>query len=198
MSSLLRSLWRRIAETPPLAALLMATVGLAGWLGYQAFDAAASHRRTAEAVLRDYAEISASELAREARSEFDDVLDEVFDPVMRRMRSRPRLPPAAVAREMDDAARDQRCDCPALRSPLLLFRVDPSGAVEVTPDTIGPETRRRIAGLVALERPGQGRHQAVPALDQVQRRAARRARSQSRQLGQKLDQPVNIVGGHMT
>ena len=157
MSSLLRSLRRRIAQTSPLAALFTATVGLAGWLGYQALDAAASHRRTAEAVLRDYAEISASELASEARSELDDVLDEVFDPVVRRMRSRPGLAPGAVAREMDDAARDQGCDCPALRSPLLLFRVDSSGAVEVVPDTVGPETRRRLAGLVALERPRPGR-----------------------------------------
>lgn len=155
----------------------MATVGLAGWLGYQAFDAAASHRRTAEAVLRDYAEISASELAREARSELDDVLDEVFDPVVRRMRSRSRLPPTAIAREMDDAARDQGCDCPGLRSPLLFFRVDPSGAVEVAPDTVGPELRHRIAGLVALGRPRPGRD---------------RTRLVTAASGELLDEPVAV------
>ena len=48
----------------PLAIVIAGTIVLAIWLGSQAFAAAASHRRTAEAVLSDYARISASEMAR--------------------------------------------------------------------------------------------------------------------------------------
>ena len=51
------------AAATPLALFLAGTVVLALWLGYQALDAAMSHRRTAEAVLSDYARISATEMA---------------------------------------------------------------------------------------------------------------------------------------
>ena len=82
---------------PHLQGLFLAlTLSLAAWLGYQAFDAAASHRLTAEAALRDYAGISASEFAGAVRGELDHVFDDVFQPVRRRLRGD--LPsPAVVA-----------------------------------------------------------------------------------------------------
>ena len=148
MPLLHRSFRRYITGATPLGLLLVATLGLAGWLGYQALDAAASQRPTAEAVLRDYAEISAWEFATIARRDLDDVLDDVFWPV-RRMRSDGVPSPAAVGREMDEAARDQGCECPSLRSPLFLFRVDPpGGAVVAVPDTISDQTRGRVAELL--------------------------------------------------
>ena len=93
------------AGSTPLTLFLLVTLALAVWLGYQALDAAASHRRTAEAVLRDYAGISATELARVARGDLDDVLDDAFEPVLRRQRFGREATPDQVLREMDDAAR---------------------------------------------------------------------------------------------
>jgi signal transduction histidine kinase len=49
--------------------LLLLTLGLTGALTYQAVDAAASHRKTAEAALDDYAMFAAWEFSRLARSE---------------------------------------------------------------------------------------------------------------------------------
>jgi signal transduction histidine kinase len=154
---------RRVLGVTPLTIFLVATLGLAGWLGYQAVDAAASHRRTAEAVLRDYAEISATEFAGVARRGLNDVLDDAFDPVVRRIRTRGPPSAAAVVRGLEDAAHDQDCPCPSLRSPLFAFRVDAPGdsdrmgvSVEAAPDSLSPAARGWIADLVSLERPGAG------------------------------------------
>ena len=62
-----RSVRRLLAGATPLGAFLVATVVLAGWFAYEALNAVSSQRRTAEAVLQDYAEISATELASVAR-----------------------------------------------------------------------------------------------------------------------------------
>lgn len=119
-------------------------------------DAVASQRRAAEAVLRDYATISAVELARVARGELDDVLDEILDPVVRRARMRPDLRPVFVGRDLDEAARDQDCACPALRSPHFFFRRDPSG-ITIEPDTLPASVAGRLDSLLPTGRPGAGR-----------------------------------------
>jgi signal transduction histidine kinase len=154
MFSLIRSLRRRTGGATPLTVFLLVTVALAVWLGYQALDAAASHRRTAEAVLRDYAGISATELARVARGDLDDVLDDAFEPVLRRERFRGDATPAQILREMDDAARGQGCECPSLRAPLFAFRLIPgpngptAAGLTVAPDTLAVPTRARLVELV--------------------------------------------------
>jgi signal transduction histidine kinase len=51
--------------------LLLLTLGLTGVLAYQAVDAAASHRKTTEATLDDYAMFAAWEFSRLARGEFE-------------------------------------------------------------------------------------------------------------------------------
>jgi signal transduction histidine kinase len=51
--------------------LLLATFGLAGVLTYQAVDAAASHRKTAERALKDHATFAAFEYSRLARKELE-------------------------------------------------------------------------------------------------------------------------------
>lgn len=140
--------------------LIVLTIGLAGWLGYQALTAAASHRRVAEAVLHDYAGIAAAEFARVSRTNLHDVLDETFSPVARRLRGRG-TPPAEVVRwELDDAMRHQRCRCPGFRDPAAVFRFElPSGEAEFDPDTLGLPVRGAIlrTATSVSERPGQSR-----------------------------------------
>jgi signal transduction histidine kinase len=103
--------------------VLVATVALACWLALQAYTAARSHRQTAEAVLRDYAEIAAAEYAREARIDLSRFFDVAFDEIPRRLR-RDRLPPLfEVRRDLDDAMRALDCWCGDFRDPEALLRV---------------------------------------------------------------------------
>lgn len=148
----------RLGGLGPLAVFLTATLGLAGWLGYQALDAAASHRRSAEAVLLDYASIAATRLAQIGRVELTEVLDEIFSPLGRRSRGPEVSSAEAVGWEMDDAVREQRCRCPAFRAPIALFRVDLTTAgTEFVPDTLSAAARNRIGGLVRSGAPTVGR-----------------------------------------
>lgn len=55
----------------PVMVLLLLTLGLTGVLAYQAVDAAASHRKTAEATLDDYAMFAAWEFSRLTRGELE-------------------------------------------------------------------------------------------------------------------------------
>ena len=146
------SLSQRIRHSrgTPIAALLVVALALVALLGYEAIDSAASHRRTAEAVLRDYALVSATQLAGFVRNELDGVIDEVLVPVLR---SGDLTSPASIGRRMDNGAREAGCECPSLQSPLFLFRVDPSGAVTVVPDNAPSQMRERLAALVTVERP---------------------------------------------
>jgi signal transduction histidine kinase len=145
-------LFRRVAGANPLGLLLGATLVLAAWLGYQALDAATSQRRTAEAVLRDYALISATELSRVARANLDDVLDEVFGPISPRRRERGLPRPEVLVEGMVEAMREERCPCPAFRSPLAVFRAE-AGETLVAPDTLPERVGVRLAELVASRRP---------------------------------------------
>lgn len=148
----------RLPGTTLLGAFLVATLGLSGWLAYQAIDTARSHRRTAEATLRDHAGISAWELSRRARDNLDEVLDEAFDPVYRRLRG-DHLPAAEVVGwGMDDAARDQRCRCPAFREPTALFRVVlPAGDLTFASHDLKAAELRRIVDDILVRSDGPAR-----------------------------------------
>jgi signal transduction histidine kinase len=61
----------RRPRVTPVMALLLLTLGLTGVLTYQAVDAAASHRKTAQRALDDYATFAAWEYSRLARKELD-------------------------------------------------------------------------------------------------------------------------------
>ena len=169
-----RQFFRRRFGSTPLGVFLIATLALALWLGYQALDAASSHRRTAEAVLRDYALISATEMADAASDNIEDVLDEIFDdvsddlediseayaeaaaPTSRRRREGD-LPPAElppvenVRRWISEAMSEEGCsreDCRGFRNPLAVFRVDQATLeAEFLPDTLSEGTRRALVGL---------------------------------------------------
>lgn len=139
----------RLPGTTLLGTFLVATITLSVWLAWQALDAARSHRRTAEATLRDHASISAWELSRRARGNLGELLDDIFDPVYRRMRG-DRLPQAGVVgRDLEDAVREQRCACPTFRQPIALFRVVlPSREVTSEPASLLPGAFRRIADRI--------------------------------------------------
>ena len=130
--------------------VLVATVALCGWLALQAYGAARSHRETTEAILRDYAEIAATEYARTARFDLDRVLDVAFDEVPRRERGG-RLPPLLdVRRELDDAMRAVDCRCPAFREPVGLLRMElPGGQVIVDPPGLPDGAVRAIVARIA-------------------------------------------------
>jgi signal transduction histidine kinase len=70
MVSLRPSSGRRHRVTPVMVLLLL-TLGLTAVLAYQAVDAAASHRKTTEATLDDYAMFAAWEFSRLARGELE-------------------------------------------------------------------------------------------------------------------------------
>jgi signal transduction histidine kinase len=111
-------------STTLLAGFLLATVVLACVLAARAYQAATSHRATAEAVLSDYAGIAAAEYGRVAREQLSRVFDVAFDEVPRRLRSGRMPSPVEVRRELDDAAKAIRCRCPALQRPWLVFSID--------------------------------------------------------------------------
>jgi signal transduction histidine kinase len=144
------------SSTTLLGVVLMATVGLCGWLALQAYGAARSHRVSTEAILRDYAEIAAAEYSRTARFDLSRVFDEAFDEVPRRVRGE-RLPPLLdVRRELDDAMRALDCRCPAFREPAGLLRMGlPDGEVLVDPrglpeGTVEHVVRRITASQAAM------------------------------------------------
>ncbi|HET9949445.1 MAG TPA: HAMP domain-containing sensor histidine kinase [Longimicrobiales bacterium] len=116
----------------PLAIVLVAAVGLSFGLALQAYDAARSHRETAEAVLRDYAEVAASEYARTARGALSVFFDVAFDDIPRRVRGERLEPLVEIRRDLDDAMRVIDCACPGFRHPTGLLRVELPGGERVT------------------------------------------------------------------
>ena len=55
------------SRTTSLVAILVLTVALAAFLAYEAWDAARSHRATAERAIRDYAKFAAWEFSVSAK-----------------------------------------------------------------------------------------------------------------------------------
>jgi signal transduction histidine kinase len=141
------------SSTTLLGVVLLATVALCGWLALQAYGAARSHRETTEAILRDYAEIAATEYARTAQFDLSRVFDVAFDEVPRRVRG-DRLPPLIdVRRELDDAMRAVDCRCPAFREPVGLLRIElPGGEVRIDPPELANGTVEAIVERVAASR----------------------------------------------
>jgi|SRR5215203_3979132 len=60
---------RRRSRSTLIVLLLVATLAMTAWLGYEAVHAARSHRQTAENVLRDYASFATWELTRVGRQQ---------------------------------------------------------------------------------------------------------------------------------
>ncbi len=131
---------------PLLLFFLLATLGLSLWLGFQAVAAAGSHRRTAEGILRDYAEIAVSEYSRRIQDGLGRLIWDLFEEVPGRIRSGRPPGPEVVAREMGSALRRMGCRCVDLRARAAYLMVDlRTGGVETLPDTLSPEVANRAA-----------------------------------------------------
>ena len=68
------------SRTTSLVAILMLTVALAAFLAYEAWDAARSHRATAERAIRDYAKFAAWEFSVSAKEVLYSTLASAFSP----------------------------------------------------------------------------------------------------------------------
>ncbi len=115
--------FQAVSGTNLLVVFLFVTLGLSLWLGYQALDAAASQRRTAEGVLTDYAGIAALEYSRrieEGLGRFNRLL---FDDVPRNAERRA-LKPGEMENDLHYALRSQDCRCESLREQARFFRLD--------------------------------------------------------------------------
>ncbi len=135
---------------PLLLFFLLVTLGLSLWLGLQAVGAARSHRRTAEGVLRDYADIALSEYSRRVQGNLDRFFREVFGSVPRNIIRRGELPPPSIIRRRLDRALERvDCDCTVLRGSAAFLMLDLwSGNVEALPETISFGEKTRAAGMV--------------------------------------------------
>jgi signal transduction histidine kinase len=139
------------SSTTLLGLVLIAAVGLSFWLALQAYGAARSHRQTAEAVLRDYAQVAAAEYARTARMGFARIFEEAFDDVPRRDRFGGLPDLDEVERELDDATRALDCFCRGFREPVSLARVLlPGGETQFEIASVAPAvTQALIAHVTA-------------------------------------------------
>ena len=143
---------RRTSGTSLLVVFLLVTLGLSLWLGYQALDAAASHRRTAEGVMADYAGIAAWEYSRHARESFDYLYRWVFDDIPWTLRRRPPSP-EVMANDLQRVLRSEGCDCPGLQSRAWFFRIDlRDGTTTSDPDTVQAAALARLAETVRSHR----------------------------------------------
>src|SRR5919202_590139 len=107
-------------RSSPSIAILLLTAALATVLAYQAWDAARSHRATAEAALRDYASFAAWEFSIAAKEELYQTLVSIFGPVAHQKPLPPGArpaPPSILA-----SALAQRVLCPD-QTPYF-FRLD--------------------------------------------------------------------------
>ncbi len=152
MASVRKTASRRISGPPLLVVFLLVTLTLSLWLGYQALDAARSHRQTAEEVLDNYAGIAGWEYSRVTREGLASLLRGVFDDIPRTLRRQPPAPRIMV-RDMQSALRSQGCRCSELRRLTWYFSVDfESGAVLAEPDTLPPALLERLAEKIIIDR----------------------------------------------
>ncbi len=157
MPSYLDSLKGRFRGTASLGAFLGVTLALAAWFGFQAWNAALSQQRTAEAVITDYAGIAAWEYSRALQADVDHMLEDVFRPVYRRLRNR--FPSAEVVGwQLDDASAEQGCACPEFHQPIALFRyVDSPRSIDVVPFGLAPAAIERLTTAILSQNTGDGR-----------------------------------------
>jgi signal transduction histidine kinase len=143
---------KRANGTNLLVVFLVVTLGLSLWLGYQALDAAGSHRRTAEGVLTDYAGIAALEYSRRIEEGLGRFNRSLFDDIPRTLGRR--VPdPEVMENDLYHALRGQDCRCEALRDEARYFRVDlRNHDVATGSDTLPSMIRDRLGSEVLRHR----------------------------------------------
>ena len=134
---------------PLLFFFVLVTLGLSLWLGFQAVDAARSHRRTAEGVLGDYGEIAVAEYSRRVQNGLERFFRETFDDVPWRIRRGPPPSPEVVERRLEGALRRVRCDCDDFRAAAGFLMLDMAAdQVTAIPDSFPYGEKTRAAELV--------------------------------------------------
>jgi signal transduction histidine kinase len=136
-------------------ALLVLTLILAAGLGWQATRAAASHRRTAEKTLRDYAAIAAWEYAREGRIWLSFGMAEAENMISREIPppGKGTLPGTDLLRRV---LKEKECDCMSAGFARTVFRIVAGAApvLEVDGEALSEAARAGITGLLV--------HDSVP------------------------------------
>jgi signal transduction histidine kinase len=134
---------------PLLLFFLLVTLGLSLWLGFQAVGAARSHRRTAEGVLRDYADIALSEYSRRVQGNLDRFFREVFGRVPSVIRRGAPPSPSVVEHRLDDALDRVDCRCSVFRGSAVFLMQDLwSDEVQAVPEDVAFGEKTRAAGMV--------------------------------------------------
>jgi signal transduction histidine kinase len=149
-----RSSADRRPRLTPVMVLLLLTLGLTGVFAYQAVDSAASHRRTAEATLDDYAMFAAWEFSRLTRKELEYYL---WDYAKTLQYFQPEAPNALPGLIQITKARNKLVECgPSCGSTFFraYFAVDLSGddLVHVGED-LGDAEWARIRDTLRLHAP---------------------------------------------
>jgi signal transduction histidine kinase len=132
-----------------LASLLACTLVLATMLAYEAREASASHRATAERALHDYAAVAAWELVAGIKDELQTTLGTALAPVTRARATTPYelLPPPAVLASTADGA--LRCPTPG-DSSRFYFRIDlRDGSLATAGASVSPAMRQWLADTIA-------------------------------------------------
>jgi len=133
--------------TTPLTVVLLLTISLSLWLGYDAFAAARGHRAAVEATLRDYTAMAAWELSRQTGESLRWFVEEVFDDL--RDRRGELRPPGSLKVGMADASDRHHCPCPSLRAPLVELRLDyPERRPILVPDTLDDAVVDRLVAVL--------------------------------------------------
>lgn len=141
----------RLSGTGLLAVFLLLTLIFALWLGYQALDAARSHRRTAEGVLYDFAGIAVWEYSRRIQENLNSFGRAIFDDIPRNLR-RQAPGPDVMENDLRYALRYQDCSCTRLRESAWYFRVDLRDSSTVTsPVRVEPQVESFLAALLARQ-----------------------------------------------
>jgi signal transduction histidine kinase len=128
------------SRTTSLVAILLLTVALAAFLAYEAWDAARSHRATAERAIRDYAKFAAREFSVSAKEVLYSTLAWAFGPAAA---IEPgdldgRLPPPSIL----DQEKSSHLLC-ARDSARYFFRLDLRDGSLVTSGDVPPASMRR-------------------------------------------------------
>lgn len=152
MSPKPEALYPRRRGTGLLAVFLLLTLVFSLWLGYQALDAARSHRRTAEGVLTDFAGIAVWEYSRRIEENLGSFGRAIFDDIPRTLR-RQAPGPEIMENDLRYALHYQDCSCSLLRETAWFFRVDLRDTTAVVSRAaLSPQTLSYLAKTVAQDR----------------------------------------------
>ncbi len=145
-----------------IAALLAGALVLCALLAWQAEDAALSHRRAAEGVLRDYAGMAGHEFLRRARNQTEYY---AFYPVIYMLSAHERGSPGGTLPDPEDLARTARAASRDRLPARSFYRVDLASKRVVASPGAPPElvswAEENLPGLLAGRAAGEGELAAV-------------------------------------